>query len=365
MRSVLRRGLSVVGSVVTLASLVVATAGSAAADEVTVKGTVLSGKVTGFSSSSVTLEPEYGKGEIAIDWEDVEDIRTEGVFHVLHSDDQATVGQLQGVSDGKVLVGASPEAATGVDLESVFLGVAIDEGGLTFADRMRSYWRYWDGHFDAGFNLQEATTDTLGFLFLFETTRTNYPTKLTLGAGYRYGTQKAKGEEESRIEDTAFGLIRGDYNFTPRVYGFASGDVTYDSIQELSIRGVPKAGVGYVLCERRIDDTTRDFLQAEVGGGWVYEKFFGGEDDSYFTIVFGALAEYHLPYGAVFGWKLDYLPAVDDFGNFLLRNDAFLTVPIVGPINGKLGLRDEYDSEPAEDVDKNSLYFIAGLSLVW
>jgi hypothetical protein len=269
--------------------------------------------------------------------------------------------------------------------------VAIGDGGLSFQDRMRSYWRYWDGHFDAAFNVSQATTDTLGFLVDFGTVRTKDPWKFTFGAGYRYANQEKKEKvtvtnpdgststftdhTKSRTEDLAYGLVRGDYLITERVYTYASGDATYDSIQELSIRAVPQAGVGYIIYKEKLDEETFNFLQAEVGGGWVYEKYFcftdsAGrhicDDDDYFTIIFGALAEYHLPYGAVFGWKFAFLPAVDDFtGDYLVRNDAYLSLPIIGPISGKIGLRDEYDSTPAPDTDKNSLYFTAGLSLGW
>ena len=40
----------------------------------------------------------------------------------------------------------------------------IGAGGLTWQDKMRSYWRYWDGSADVGLNYQQATVDTLGFL---------------------------------------------------------------------------------------------------------------------------------------------------------------------------------------------------------
>jgi Protein of unknown function, DUF481 len=375
----LRGRLPGLGSSVLLAIVAVGIlAGTAAADEITSKGTVLRGKVTGLSSGGVTFEPEYGKGSLEIKWEDIEDIKSDGAFQVFHGEDLETVGAVQGTSDGALLIGASPEAAVRIDIASVFLGVPIGPQGVGFPDRMRSYWRYWDGHFDVAFNLQQATTDTTGFLLAFETVRTKDPTKLTLGASYRYSTQKNKEKKtdaqgntftdttKNTIEDQALGLVRGDYSFTPRIYGFASGDATYDGIQELSIRGVPKIGAGYVLWEEKLDGTKRNFLQAEAGGGWVYERYFGGDTNNYFAVIFGALASYNLPYGSIFDWKLDYLPAVDDFtGDYLLRTEAGLSVPIMAPISAKLGLRDEYDSTPAANADRNSLYVIAGLSLVW
>jgi hypothetical protein len=347
---------------------------AALADEVTVKGTVLRGTVTAVSSAGVTLETEYGKGAIAIEWADVEALSTEQDFQVLYGDGQSATAPLTGVRDGTLLVG--PDGETAVPVTALVAGNPVGADGLGFRDRMRDYWRYWDGGFDAGFNLQEATTDALGFYLGFSTVRTKKPTRLTLAANYRYATQQPKDEDESTIEDRAFGLVRGDYDLTERLYAFASGDATYDAIQRLSIRGVPKLGLGYVLWEENLDETTRNFLSVEAGGAWVYENYFGactydGDDDcpdpsDFFAVALGAAAAYHLPYGALFAARVDYLPAVDDFTNdYLLRSEAGLTIPVVDPLAIKLGLVDEYDSTPAEGTDPNSLYFTSALSLLW
>ena len=100
-------------------------------------------------------------------------------------------------------------------------------------------------------------------------------------------------------------------------------------------------------------------------GGLGKEKFFGGEDDSYFTIGLGAAAGIYLPYDSKFDWRFDYLPAIDDFSDYLIRNEAGLSIPLWDPISAKIALLDEYDSTPAEDADKNSLYFILGASVGW
>lgn len=285
---------------------------------------------------------------------------TDGAFQVLYGADQEINAPLQGFSNGTLQAGS-----TAIAIKTLESGLPIGANGPSFNDRMRSYWRYWDGYFDVAFNLQQATTDTAGFLLGFKTVRTNDPTKFTLGANYRYGTEKRKGQERSTIQDQLLGLVRGDYSFTPRVYGFTSGDATYDAIQKLSIRGVPKAGLGYVIWERSLD-AGRDFLQAEVGPSWVYERYFGGMDRNYFAIAFGALAGYYLPYGAHFDWRVDYLPAVANFTkNYLLRSDASLTVPLMNPISAKFGYLDEYNSNPAPGARPNSLFLTAGFSVGW
>ena len=331
------------------------------ADEVTSKGTVLRGKVSALSGAGITFAPEYGTGTLAIKWENIENVKTDAPFQVLYGDGEESDAPLQGFSNGQLLVGA-----TTVDVATIHSGQPIGAGGLSFNDRMRSAWRYWDGNFDVGLNVQQSTTDTTGFLLGFQTVRTHDPTKFTLAASYRYGTQKKTGEAESRTQDELLGLIREDYSFTPRVYGFASGDATYDGIQRLSIRGVPKVGIGYVFWQEKLDEARRNFLQGEVGPAWVYERYFGGFDRDYYAIAFGALAGYYLPYGAHFDWRLDYLPAVDNFTkDYLLRTEAALLAPLIDPISAKFVVRDEYNNQPAAGTKRNSLFLTLGLSLVW
>jgi hypothetical protein len=282
----------------------------------------------------------------------------------LYGEDQEADAPLQGLSDGKLHAGAQT-----VDVTTIESGTPLGGSGPSFGDRMRAWWRYWDGNFDVGLNVQQATTDTTGFLVGLQTVRTKDPTKFTLGASYRYSTEKKSGQSSSVIQDQALGLIRGDYSFTPRVYGFSSGDATYDAIQKLSIRGVPKLGMGYVFWEDKLAEDKRNYLQGEVGGAYVYERYFASQvprDRDYFAIVFGLLAGYYLPYGAHADWRLDYLPAVNDFtGQYLLRNDFGLTVPLIDPVRAKFALLDEYNNRPASSAKHNSLYLTFGLSIVW
>ncbi len=341
--------------------LIVFVASAAVADEVTSKGTVLRGTITAISGAGITFEPEYGKGALTMKWKDIEDVRSEVPFQVLYGLNEEQDGPLNGLSNGNLTVGT-----VAIDSTSILQGLPIGAAGLSFKDRLRSNWRYWHGNLDAGFNLQQSTTDTTGFVFAFKTTRTKDPTRLILGASYRYGTQSQSGQPTTRTLDQLLGLVRGEYDFTPRVYGYASGDATYDGIQHLSIRGVPKAGIGYIFWEEQLDESRRNFLQGDVGGSWVYEKYFGGMERDYVAIAFGAQAGYYFIQAAHFDWRMDYLPAVDNFTtDYLLRNEIGLSVPLLDPLSAKFGLLDEYDGQPAPGAKHNSLFLTFGLSVVW
>ena len=354
-------------------------AGEARADQVTSKGTVLHGKITALSSSTVTFEPEYGKGSLDIKWADIEDLKSDGNFQVLYSGEESDV-PLQGFTDGKLFVGNQLEGAQQIDVSTIEGGVPLGPDGPSWQDRVRSNWRYWDGNLDFGFNYQQATTDTTGLLLDFATTRRKDPLRLIFGATYRYSKQKKQGESSSTIQDQAYGVIRGEYDLTSALYAFASGEATYDAIQRLSIRGIPKLGLGYTFWEEKLDEDTRNFFAGEAGGAWVYEKFFGctqeappdptcetpASTNDFFAVAFSLIAGYHLPYGAHWDGRIDYLPAVDDFtADYLLRGTTSLTMPVIDPISAKLSLVDEYDSTPAAGTRNNSLFIAFALSLAW
>ena len=59
------------------------------------------------------------------------------------------------------------------------------------------------------------------------------------------------------------------------------------------------------------------------GPGFMYQRFFGGDTDNYFTILFGGDLEAQLPYGSKFTLKAEYLPEIFDFkDSYLIRTFA-------------------------------------------
>lgn len=339
---------------------------SARADRLTAGGNTLQGKVTSLSSAGVEFQPDFAKDAMLVPWDNVEDLSTEASFQVLHGDSGETDAPVRGFQDGKLSIGEEA-----IDPNTLVSAVPLDGEGLGFADRTRSKWRHWSGGLDVGFNLQQATTDNMGVMVALRALRAKDPTRLILGMGYRYGTQKNSGGPESTTQDSISGLLRGEYDFSERVYGYASTDALYDSIQRISLRAVPQAGVGYVVWERAPKEGVRDFLQVEAGGGWVYERYLEVgpgdlEEDDYFTVAFGVLSAYMLPRGASLDWRFDWLPAVDDFtGDYVVRTEAGLNVPLVAPISARFSIADTYDSTPAAGSDENTLYVASGLSVGW
>ena len=338
----------------------------AAADEVKVAGDVLEGKLETVTASSVEFSTEYGSGTLSIPLDKVEAISSEKQFYFVHGDDGATTGRVWAIRDGKFVVGSDEASATEIDpgtIHDVYDAEKM-EGRMGWLRRATALWH---GTFDLGFGITKSTTDTTSVAAGFTLDRKKKPSRVTASASYRYGTQKTKDDDpatddgKETTENEIKGMLRGEYDVRPRLYWYASQDAEYDEIESLSYRLVPKTGLGY-----RFWESDNGLFQLEAGGAYVYENYFGSDDDGYFAIAFGKLLEWKLPwFGSEFSWRTDYLPAADDWGNYLLRSDAALLIPMISWLKFKIGVSETYNSEPAEDTDKNTITTTAGLAAVY
>lgn len=360
---------------------------AAHADQITAKGDTLNGKVVTLGDGAVVFETAYAKDKLTIKYEDVTDLRTDGPVQVLHGEHDETIGRLHGMEDGQLLVGTDAASAAKVDIKTITLGTPTE--GQAWGDRMRSRFRYWHGSFDFGFGLTRSRVDNTIITLGFSLARKKAPTRFFLDVLGAYGKQESEGitlsdgtvikqDTETKSQDSLFGRARGEYDLTKQLYAFGSGDAQYDGIQHLSIRAIPKAGLGY-----RFWETKTDIFQVEAGGAYVYEKYFGGDTNDFFAVAFGSFLDTGLWYGSRFSWRMDYLPSVADWiGDYLVRNELALTVPIFSPFNLKLAFIDEYDSTPATKsfaqtvttppatetkttADYNKLIFTVGLSVAF
>jgi hypothetical protein len=332
----------------------------AAADRVTVKGAVLEGKVKSVDGKNVVMETVYGKGDLTIAVADLEAIETDVPFHLFHGDHVETVGKVVGVSADAIQV--EPEGAAPVEVATSELWVVRRDKGPEAGLLERAHYRlpFWTARFDLAFAATQATDDTLSLATDLGIQRSRGPNRTRLGARYRLGIEKEDGESSDKTANEIYGIARQEHDFSQRFYGFASVDGEYDEIESLSFRTVPKIGPGVHLYK-----SESAWLDAEVGVAYVYERFFGGDTNRYPGAAFGAESDWKLPVlGASWHNRLDYTPSFKDFfGDYLLRFETGLLIPMTEWISFKLSVVDAYDSTPAEDAKKNSLSTLVGLAL--
>ena len=354
-RSVLFRPLVLAG----LIALLVADAVGAA--EVTVKGEELEGKVVGLAPGGLLFETVYGKGAIEIPWADVERVSSDRSWVILHGDDGDVRGRLLGIEDGELLIGSDPATAVRIDPATILRTFTEEEYQDSTWDALRARYRYWSADFSLTGGITQATTDSSNLASDLQIERKRDPTRLLTTASYRYSDTKEKGLPRTKNDNAIRGLVRGEYDLSERVYTYTSATAEYDEVQSISIRTVPKLGVGY-----RVIKTEKAELNADVGGSYVYERFFGGDTNDYFAAAFGSSCVYQLPGSAKFECRGEYLPAVDDWTrNYLLRGLAQVSIPLLEWMSFRFRVEDEYTSQPADDADHNRLTVTAGLGVTF
>jgi putative salt-induced outer membrane protein YdiY len=327
--------------------------------EIAVKGQDLEGSVVGFSAEGVEFETVYGKGAIVIPWADAERLQSEKEFVILYGEEELAIGRAWGIKEGKLLVGESPEKATQIPVEQIYRSLTREKYETSRLEAMRVRYRYWNANFDLAFSYTEATVETNAFAVGLEFERKKKPTELFLGAYYRYATTQTEGEERIKNEDRIFGRGRLDYTISDRLFSFGALTAERDEIQEIRFRTDPNVGLGYRFVKRE-----NLIISGRVGPGYVYQKYFSGETNNYFTILFGGDLDANLPYGSKLKIRVEYLPAVNDWtDNYLVRGGLDFTVPIIGWLDFKFTIFDIYNSQPPPGTKRNSFITTAGLSL--
>lgn len=346
---------------VSLALLAFGLIGAASAAEVVVKGQDLQGSVVGVSSEGVEFETIYGKGTIVIPWSDVQRIQSDKEFMILHGDDDETIGRIWGLEGAELLVGDSLASAGRIPVDRILRSITREQAEKSRLEAWRARYRYWKASFDIGFAYTDATTDSTQFSTGLELRRRKKPTDFLFSAYYLYGTTKEKGEQRTLNQNVAFGRSRFDYDLRERLFAFASITGEYNEVQSLSIRTDPTVGLGYRFVDR--ENLT---ISGRSGPGYVYQRYFDGDTDDYFTILFGGDLEADLPYDSRLRISAEYLPSVSDWQqSYVIRGTADWTMPILGWLDFKLSILETYNNQPAPDTQRNSLTTLAGLSMTF
>jgi len=340
------------------ALLAAAVAGAA---EVRVKGQQLEGEVVGVTPDGVEFETVLGKGAIVVPFADVEELTSDRTFVVLHGESSEVRGRLVGVDGDQLLVGDDEATATRVETGSIFRSFTAEEFDASGIEALRARYRYWHADFGLSFASTQATNDTTSFAVDFDVNRRKGPNRLIFNSGFRLATEQQKGQNESTLENSIRGLLRAEHDFSERIFVFGSVTAEYDEIQSLSFRTVPKGGLGY-----RIWKTEKAELSGDLGGSFVYQRFFGGSEDNFPAISFGGEFRADLPKGSTLTARGEYLPSVNDWQtNYLLRGSAVLSIPMLHWLAFRFTLFDEYNNRPAPGTDNNTFTMTAGLSLIF
>lgn len=181
--------------------------------------------------------------------------------------------------------------------------------------------------------------------------------RLTFDAVYTFGRQRDP-DTGDKTTTTDYGRISGKYDrfFTKQLYGYALAKAEHDGVADLEYRLSPALGIGYQWFESPTFN-----LSTEAGLSYVYEKF-EDEDATDFVAPRLAYAVDWTPLAALGLYHtFEYLPAFEDFGDYLLTVVAGAKLKITQAFFGNVRFEWAYDSTPARGREKADTRFLVGM----
>jgi putative salt-induced outer membrane protein YdiY/small nuclear ribonucleoprotein (snRNP)-like protein len=316
----------------------------------TKNGARIVGKVTKIDGSLVVMDTDYA-GTIKIKQSEVTAIVTEAPVTVRLTTGTPVNGRISG-ADGTLQI-AGPEGTTSTNVAKIAaFWVAGAEDPAVAA--LRRKWSY-----EASIDMSgtSGNQDQLGTAGAFRATLANSKDALALYTAYnRQVTAGAKSADQFKA-----GVDYAD-NFNDRTSWYARDEGGFDRIKDLGLYNTAAAGFGYDFIKQ-----PKHTLTLRAGFSYQYENYNNPltTDVNSAGLDFGLNHEFQFGTGKLVN-RLTYDPGFEDFTRYNLTHESFYEVPLASPAwKLRLGVSNDYNSEPSLGVKKLDTAYFTRLLLNW
>ena len=209
----------------------------------------------------------------------------------------------------------------------------------------------WLSSVSAGLTLTRGNSSSTLFNADFVTKKKTPYNEYALGADTAYGKQNSK---ETINNYRAF--AQWNHLFSERFFGYLHTDGLHDSIADLDYRFNLGPGAGYYFLKGK-----QTSLSAEAGAGYQAQRL-GGKDVSFATLRLAEHFEHKFNNRARLWEKVELLPQVDKFDNYLVNFEIGIETSITKSFSLKTYLVDTYANRPALSHKKNDAKIVAAVA---
>jgi putative salt-induced outer membrane protein YdiY len=316
------------------------------ADVVTMTdGSQLVGKIKSLANGKLVLETSFA-GDLEIDFGKVASLETDQAMNVATSSGNQLVGPVTRSGDGLVVnTEHAPVPVNTTDLTTVWKEGEKSPDMLALEAAIAARQEaLWSATVEIGGTMREGNTDKTEIRGMFELRR---KTEDDLLKFYAWG--KYANEDDRRNEAELVGGIDYEHNLTERFTWYTGIELEYDEFENIDLRTTVKAGVGYYWFKEETVD-----LRTRVGLGYLHESFTDGTNDDRGFTDLGLAVRWDIAEWVRFTHDASYRPGWDDVGDYRLRFDTGVAIPL-GSSQAwkfKIGMLNEYDSRPAPGVER-------------
>jgi putative salt-induced outer membrane protein YdiY len=320
-------------------------------------GSELKGTITKIADGVLFLDTSYA-GVLEIQQSEVAGIETESDVSVRLNNGNKVKGTITTTDEGLIVKADQVSVAATVD--SIHSGWSdLEEDPVEVAQRKaaEAATRKWT--FKVGLNVggKSGNTDK-------SDTEINASAKLKgPNDTLKIYTLITKGESDGEKTDNE--IIAGvSYNtkFSDKFGWYVRTEGEKDDFEDIDFRSTNAAGLSYLFC-----DSEKFTLDSRLGLAYRYESYFDDSSEEFPGIDVGLDLEWQMTQWATLNSEITYLPSFDDFGSYILKQDTGVEMPIGLSERWmlRLGISNDYNSEPEEGKDELDTTYYARLILTW
>jgi hypothetical protein len=321
------------------------------ADTVDVKGGArIVGKVTKIDGGAVVVATDYA-GTITIKQSDVVAITTDAPVAVRLASGTRVDGKVTGSAGSLQIAGAEGTINTSIDKVAASWAAGGKDPAIAALERG---WAY-----EAAVDVSGKTgnKEQLGTAFSFRATLAG--SQDTLQFYTAYDRQVTDGDKSA--DQFKAGV---DYanNFSGRKSWYVRNEAGFDRVKDIELYNVAAFGLGY--------DFIKEAKQTLTGRSGVSFRY-AGYRNPLTTDVKSAGLDFGLAHrlqmeNAVLINRLSYVPTFEDFANFVAVHESSLELPLLATQwKLRLGVANDYNSEPGRGVKKLDTTYFTRLVLSW
>jgi len=318
---------------------------------VTKDGARLVGKIKKIDGSNITLGTDYA-GDIAIDQTKVESITMDDPLVIRLEGGTTMEGTVTTAASGQVVIAGADGT---INTTVTKIAATWAPGGTDPA--VAALQRKWSYEAAVDITGKNGNKEQLGTAVGLRATLTGTKDKLQFYTAYnRQETDGLKSADQFQA-----GI---DYanNFKGHMSWYVRNEGGFDRIKDIELYNVSAAGIGYDFIKNARQEFTGRF-----GLSFRYEGYKNPltEDVKSAGLDLGLRHVYHFHDMRMLN-SLTFVPAFDDFGTYRAVHDSSFEMPLAAAKwKLRLGLNNDYNSEPGPGVEELDTTYYSRLILTW
>lgn len=323
------------------------------ADHVTLtNGDIITGAIVKKDGDKLTIKSEF-LGEVTMPWSAVKSLQSDKPLFVALPNGTEVTGALS--TEGEAIRIAAAPSPQSLPLKEV--GAIRDPAEeKKYTRLLKPGWReLWVGYFDLGLSLTRGNARTNTLATAFNAARVTRKDKATLYFNEISSSAKLNGVVV-KTADAARGGLAYDHNLKPRLFVHVLNDYEYDQFQNLDLRFVAGAGLGFHAVK-----SERMLLDLSAGGDYEREKFGNRITRSSAEINWGDDLAYKLAGRTSLAQSFRMFDNLTRSGEYRMNFDLGAATTLRKWLSWQLTASDRFLSNPVGGRQRNDLLLTTGL----